>query len=465
MPPIGSSLAAGNTITIQGTTTIEATPCTGSPCSQTDYLPQNNGTITIAVGGVLTLNHYYQFSNAGSIIVNGTLRNQTTYQGFSTGTLTINGTVINQGGGYSHSKVFGNQGIITVNGGGILRNELGLLDNDMTFTKGTIILKSGGKLENISPAVFRIGKVTNEGGTFFNSATLTGNATIVGNLQNSGTLSPGNSPGTYTINGDYTANTSSTHNFEVDGTTPGSYDVLTVTGSVNLSGAMNITLKSGVTISASTEVPLITGTINGKFSSTTLPDGLMLDYKANSVVLKAATALPVRFVKVEARKRISVVELNWKVADEKSVLRYEVETSTDGIIFSKTGSVLATLKDNYNYIDNGINHVAYYRIKSIDADGKHGYSQIVLLKGETNNILLKAFIAASGDELIVHHPTGINGAKIYIHSIDGQLLKVVFAHNGAQQSIVEFPFIQSGIYIISYEKEKRIKESTKVFKP
>lgn len=465
MPPIGYSLAFGNTITVQGKTTIEAAPCTGSPCTRTDYLPQNNGTITIAVGGALTLNHYTQFSNAGSFIVNGTLINQTTYQGFSTGTLTINGTVINQGGGYSLSKVFGNQGIITVNSGGVLRNEIGLLDNDMTFGKGTIVLKSGGKLENISPAVFRIGKVTNEGGTFFNSATLMGNATILGNLENSGTLSPGNSPGTYTINGDYTATTTAQHNFEVNGTTAGTYDVLAATGTVNLGGAMTITLESGVTISGSTEIPLITGSINGKFLSTTLPEGLMIDYKTNSVVLKAATALPVRFVKVEARKEGGVIELNWKVADEKGVLHYEVEKSTDGSRFKKFGNAKASLKGDYSYIDYGVNPVSYYRVKNIDADGKNSYSQIVFLKGGTNNIVLKAFIAASGNELVLQHPTAANGNKIYIHSINGQLLKVALPQIGTQQSNIDFPFPQSHIYVISYGKDKEVWETTKVFKP
>lgn len=459
----GVDIKSEDIVNITGQAVMGICPTYPMPSCE-DVYGINQGTINIAVGGSLTLQNQNQFSNSGSIIVNGTLINQTTYQGISTGTLTINGTVVNQGGGYSFSKIFGNQGIITVNGGGILRNELGLFDNDISFARGTIVLKSGGRLENISPAVFRIGKVTNEGGTFFNSATLTGNATILGNLQNSGMLSPGNSPGIYTINGDYTATTSAQHNFEVNGTTTGTYDVLTATGTVNLSGAMTITLGSGVTISGSTEIPLITGAINGTFSPTILPDGLVLDYRSNSVVLKVAKALPVRFVTLVATKQSGRVQVSWKVAHEKGVLHYEVEKSTDGRIFSKTGTVLATLKDAYNYVDYGVNPISYYRVRSIDADGKDSYSQIVFLKGETNKIVLKAFIPASRNELVVQHPTAVNGSKIYIHSINGQLLKITLPQNGTQQSKIDLPFTQSHIYVISFGREKEVWETTKVFK-
>lgn len=375
-------------------------------------------------------------------------------------------------------KPFTNQGVMNING--TLENNSsrfqnlepfhisGTFINSGYFVNATALFKLGDKSTfiNAGTGTFQSGYIeTPEGTSFVNIGNIIGTLTFKGNLVNDANLSPGNSPGKLTVQGNYTAAPYARHFFEVEGTTAGTYDELTATGTVNLSGAMNITLKPGVTISGSTEIPLITGTINGKFSSATLPDGLILDYKANSVVLKVATALPVRFVKLEAAKQNGVIQLSWKVADENGVLHYEVEKSTDGNQFTKAGIVAAAHQVEYKHIDYTLNTIAYYRVRSVDADGKLGYSPIVMIKDKANAIIFKAYLAATGNELIVQHPTAVNEAKIYIQSIDGQLLKIAIAQKGTQQSTIHFPFTQSGIYVISYGSEKGSTETAKIFKP
>lgn len=394
------------------------------------------------------------FTNEGKVeILTGSKLNLTKGEVINKGELVVWGTLENNAERYENVDT-------TFLSGTILNNSV------FVNTSAAMSMESGSTFINNITGTYSSGTVWLVASSgFVNYGSMSGILTIAGNFLNESTLAPGNSPGTCTVKGNYTASASAKHIFEVDGLSAGTFDVLRVERIAYLNGAMNITLKPGVIISGSTEIPIITGSISGKFSSVSLPEGLMLEYKAGSVVLKVSTPLPVRFVKLEGKKQNNEVKLTWMVADEKGVSRYEVEKSLDGYQFSKIGNVQAALKNDYSFIDYTSKPVAYYRVKSIDEDEKHGYSQIIFLKGEANTVVLKAFLAASGSELVVQHPTAVIGNKIYIHSMDCQLLKVALPQNGSQQSTIDFPFIQPGIYLISYGSDKGVWESTKLFKP
>lgn len=92
--------------------------------------------------------------------------------------------------------------------------------------------------------------------------------------------------------------------------------------------------------------------------------------------------LPVTFISAGAQRIASGVVVNWKVAGESNVQYYELERSSDGIHFGKTASTAA--------LDNSANERTYditdytapattlfYRVKSIDKDGKSKYSSIL----------------------------------------------------------------------------------------
>lgn len=99
----------------------------------------------------------------------------------------------------------------------------------------------------------------------------------------------------------------------------------------------------------------------------------------------AAGPLAVSFVSVNAYKNNSFVTVEWKTENESNMEKYEVEQSFDGIHFSLIGtaSALNDSKNTYDYLDKypapGNN---YYRIRSIEKDGKSTYSPIVVLRME-----------------------------------------------------------------------------------
>lgn len=91
-------------------------------------------------------------------------------------------------------------------------------------------------------------------------------------------------------------------------------------------------------------------------------------------------ALPVSFGTVNAKLLDSknAVNVTWESLSETNVETYVVESSLDGFSFKTTGTVIAKKADIYSFMDFNISEgVNYYRIKSIDQDGRFAYSKIV----------------------------------------------------------------------------------------
>lgn len=95
------------------------------------------------------------------------------------------------------------------------------------------------------------------------------------------------------------------------------------------------------------------------------------------IVFKNVRPLSVTFTSISATKKDNGNAIDWKVANEINVTRYEVERSTDGANFLKVGSVAPGLLQ-YGWLDayplTGDN---FYRVRCIDKNGKIQYSSVV----------------------------------------------------------------------------------------
>jgi hypothetical protein len=372
----------------------------------------------------------------------------------------VNGQVINR-------RTLDNQGLITVNSGGSIRNESTF--NNTSPQRGPaeeflgLIVLDGGTIINLLR--FTPGRLQNNGGLITNSATITGNSTVQGNLNNAGTIAPGNSPGVYSVTGDYTATSTAVHNFEVAGTTSNLFDRLVVSGSAYLSGALNVTLTNGFTPpAASIDLPIITGTISGTFSSVNIPSTYALVYTATSIVLRPLSTLPVSFVNLEARKETGQVTLTWKVQNESNVARYEVEKSSTGNAFTKVGTVAATSGTQYSYADNQRDATSFYRVKSIDLDGQFKYSSVLKHASTGSTITLKAVPTVVHNVVTIQHASAQPQSWVRVTSIDGKQVKTVQLAIGVQQTILNLSDLQAGTYLLSVGQNTRKGESIRIIK-
>jgi hypothetical protein len=94
------------------------------------------------------------------------------------------------------------------------------------------------------------------------------------------------------------------------------------------------------------------------------------------------SALPVDMIFFTGKLEGSKILLNWEVATEINLERYEVERSFNGIEYSKIGSVKAEGRSNYSYnddVESLSGRRVYYRLKKVDKDGRFGYSAVFSL--------------------------------------------------------------------------------------
>jgi subtilisin-like proprotein convertase family protein len=95
--------------------------------------------------------------------------------------------------------------------------------------------------------------------------------------------------------------------------------------------------------------------------------------------------LPVTFKSMNASPKAGNIEVSWTVENELNIKNYEVEKSADGVIFKKVNATAAKgtnrISTTYNWMDeNALSGNNFYRVRSIGADGKYDYTNVVLVK-------------------------------------------------------------------------------------
>jgi hypothetical protein len=76
----------------------------------------------------------------------------------------------------------------------------------------------------------------------------------------------------------------------------------------------------------------------------------------------------------------SFPELNWEVENESDVLYYELERSTDGVLFKHTATVTANGKKYYTVTDRSNDGAQFYRVRVVLAGQQHKFSNIIKLR-------------------------------------------------------------------------------------
>jgi uncharacterized repeat protein (TIGR01451 family) len=112
-----------------------------------------------------------------------------------------------------------------------------------------------------------------------------------------------------------------------------------------------------------------------------------------AIINPAGAPTPVQMTYFTGILKNKEAHLFWATESEVNNDRFEIERSEDGIDFTKIGSVKGNGSSastiNYSYIDaiNSSASIIYYRLKSIDFDGKKHNSKIIALrlKGALNN--------------------------------------------------------------------------------
>ncbi len=220
----------------------------------------------------------------------------------------------------------------------------------------------------------------------------------------------------------------------------GNFDVVTQTGSV--------TFPSSATVYRDYLNGTATSITSGSQSFTLQPG----EYH---VYLNSFVPIPVNIISFTGKGNATANTLAWTVANEQNVTHYELERSTNGSIFTKTGNITATGSSNYGYIDNvaGINAaVYYYRLKIVDLDGNFKYSAVVRIRTAVKGWYAEATPNPYMETLKLNIESPINDkASIILTDMSGkQLLKkdIVISQGNNAFEITEAGRFANGIYML-----------------
>lgn len=178
------------------------------------------------------------------------------------------------------------------------------------------------------------------------------------------------------------------------------------------------------------------------------------------------STLPVNFIGVVANKTGNGVNVKWDVGDEINVQEYQLEKSTNGYVFNTVGTVSAQNKSVYSYTDNGIkSNVIYYRVRSVDIDGKSKYSGIIKLtyNNSFSNIIM-VYPTVAQSQITIQHSQLPSNAKVLISTSDGRILKTVVPNVGVSNTMIDVSNLSAGMYIVKLDHGDGKSETAKFVK-
>lgn len=186
------------------------------------------------------------------------------------------------------------------------------------------------------------------------------------------------------------------------------------------------------------------------------------DYRTSSTA--ANIILPVKFQSLEATSSNNAVTVKWMVGTEEHLNGYEVEKGTDGRTFSKLAFVSANNQSSYSFVDSKSAGTVYYRIRSVDLDGRYAFSTIALVKAGKSLIVLNAYPSPFVNSFNLDHGTATTGSLITISAEDGRIIKTIIPTTGAQRTPVDLSAAKAGMYLVRFKNTNGEVETLKILK-
>ena len=171
--------------------------------------------------------------------------------------------------------------------------------------------------------------------------------------------------------------------------------------------------------------------------------------------------VPLKLISFNAKRVSGTSFLKWVTENEQHVDRFDVQRSYDGNLFATIGQVAARNSGSteiYNYEDHSVlNGIAYYRIKSVDIDGKFSYSRIAAVSEYDLRSTTFVVLNPARAVITILNKSGENGPFDYfLYNAGGQLLLKgntnIGINGGAALPLPEH--IPAGMYMLELSNDK-----------
>ncbi len=165
--------------------------------------------------------------------------------------------------------------------------------------------------------------------------------------------------------------------------------------------------------------------------------------------------LPLSVISFNASRVDNYTAITWTTEREANTDHFEVERSDDGVSFYRISQVTARnsgFTEQYSTRDNApVKRIAYYRLRSIDGEGKSTLSRVMSVRVADGNDLLTLVANPVHDKITLAASNQLNGVFNYsIHAINGQLLQdgKLIIQNGGQYTLAITKVVEPGTYTL-----------------
>jgi len=202
-------------------------------------------------------------------------------------------------------------------------------------------------------------------------------------------------------------------------------------------------------------------TINFRIGATTAGSTSAAGMRLNSIWFKdlyIGNVLSAKLVSFTATAENDIVKLNWTTVAEEQLSKFIVEKSYDNENFAPLNEVTpqthSSQKTDYTTLDKLSGNtppIIYYRLHSIDINGKSEYSVARVIKTKQNgNINVSAYPNPVINKLLVTVPASWQNkdVKFQLLAANGQVTKMLQSRYTNQTEVLDMSNVSPGIYFL-----------------
>jgi hypothetical protein len=172
-----------------------------------------------------------------------------------------------------------------------------------------------------------------------------------------------------------------------------------------------------------------------------------------------AGPLPLTWISLEGHLNNQQQSTLRFTVNEENVERYTVEKSTDGITFSKTGTLESKGNGTHSYVytePTALHQTTWYRILQTDLDGKSGYSTVIRIADVKTRLTATVFPVPSGNHVTLQIAGNeLLHTKAMLVDVKGRLVRSILIND--YNTSVSLDNLPGGMYLLQLANGSSLK--------